>query len=123
MNFRSEARAWARSQRQTHAGELITITRGETSIEVTAVRARQPLTVDPSAAVTPPIPVRSVHDQDWLITATDYDFGAGPVLPAIGDTITDSEDVTYQVLPIDGRNDCWLPRDPDGEEIRVHSKR
>lgn len=63
--------------------------------------------------------------RDYIIKATDYDFGSGPVEPLRNDLIVDSSSgtaITYRVLPITGEDAArWSDR--YGTSWRIHTKR
>lgn len=99
---------------KAHAGVAVTLTRGSVSVELTAVRGASEEQMDGSQGAR----LRSFV-RDYLIEADDYDFGEGPVHPALGDRITD-DGRTYEVgTPSDDKP--WRWHDRARSRLRVHT--
>ena len=102
-----------------NGGRSVTYTRGDDEVTLKAVvggpRAER---VDSEG-----FPVETVF-RDYLISASDLDFGAGAVEPAEGDEITDVVNGVarvYQVVEaFEGR--AFRLSDPQGRRLRVHTQ-
>lgn len=62
----------------------------------------------------------SFQTLDFIITAENLDFGAGPVEPELVDKIID-QGRTYQVLDVPGGRH-FRYSDPDRVSLRIHTK-
>lgn len=97
------------------AGVPLTLTRGGVSVEVTGIRGSTPAEVESSESQR-----LRVFRSDYLIDAADYDFGAGPVEPAIGDGITD-DGHTFEVASLGSGEPPWRWHDRGHTRYRVHT--
>lgn len=64
-------------------------------------------------------------ERDYLIPASAYDFGDGPVEPAEHDTIAETVNGTaciFRVLPPQSGEPAWRWSDPERTILRVHVK-
>lgn len=98
-----------------HAGEPVIYTRGESSVNLTAVPGFTHL----ERVIDDAVAMKTKH-KDWLVLATDLDLGSGAVLPERGDTITFGSDV-YKVLPIAGET-VYDWSDSHKTILRIHTK-
>ena len=64
--------------------------------------------------------VTTIRVRDFLIDASEYNLGLGPVNPMVGDKIT-LEGKAFQVLPTDSEPEYRIS-DRDGDTWRVHTK-
>lgn len=110
---RAEAKALAAQKRL--GGVPLTLTRGATSVAITGIPGSTPVSVENGEGLR----VR-VFTQDWLIDLVDYDFGDGPVEPAIGDVIA-AGDGTFEVASLGGSEPAWRWHDRQRTRYRVHT--
>jgi hypothetical protein len=114
------AAIWLAGQLKTNLGTSITIIRGLQSITVIGTLASQVMRTsdrEGNAKVERP-------DADAVLTASDYNFGAGQVEPAAGDIFQ----VTYGAVTKQframalGSEPAWRYTDPYQTMVRVHTK-
>lgn len=120
-----DAMAWLTDQMIEHASRMVTYARGVDSVDVSATPGRKRLQSDDGFGN-----VRvEWTDADFLIRASDLDWGAGPVEPEKDDIIfmgmpthdDPLEILVFQVLPF-GRNPAWTWSDPQQTMRRIHAK-
>lgn len=98
---------------QSVCGVSVSLTRGATTIFVIALRGASEATRDNAQGVR----LRQ-FDRDYLIDAADYDFGGGPVEPALGDQLVD-DGRTFEVHN-GGDGPAWDWHDRQGIRYRIH---
>lgn len=105
---------------QSAAGLVVTLTRGADSVDnVAATDGASKFEV-----VTADGTVLNFQSVDFLILATDYDFGTGPVLPARADRIEKPDGggvLTYEVVSQPGVQPYRFC-DAARTLLRVHTK-
>ncbi len=115
-----DASDWLADQLATYAAQQVTYTRGARSITLAATLGESKLrTTDRGGNVKV-----ERTDRDFIITAADLDFGAGPCDPEAGDTITLTQagkTKRYEVLPY-GKDEPVFRPEPGGAGIRIHAK-
>ena len=117
----SAAIAAAQATARRLTGATVTLARGNsTSEEITAGIGTTAYDLIDEQGV-----VHRIESRDFLIAVGDYDVGAGPVRPARGDRIVETNDLgafTYEVSAPDGQND-WRWNGPFRDTYRVHTKK
>jgi hypothetical protein len=111
--------AWLAGQLKKHASQPVIYRRGAASLAIQAVVGRRQLVqVEEGGFQT------SWHATDFLFPSKDLDFGAGPVEPETGDTITVSLGghlVTCEVMDEAGGKHFEYT-DPIRRMLRIHTK-
>lgn len=97
------------------SGVSVTVTRGATTISVVAVPGDAIHQYTQDDVVT-----SEVKTRDFLVLASDYDFGDGAVIPQRNDTIVHGS-TTYKVLS-DGGEIYFRYADPHHAVLRLHCK-
>lgn len=107
---------WLADQREDYMSQSVTATRGTASATFDATFGSNIYEISDENGIT----VKAKAD-DFIVTASDYDFGAGPVAPQRGDTITALDGRIFQTLDLAGQP-CYRPADPFGKSLRIHTK-
>lgn len=112
--------AWLDGKLTSHASINVEYRRGSDSVTVAAVRGR---TEFESITAGDLGVVERIESRDYLIMATEIDFGAGPVLPVRGDEIVEGG-LVYECVPfgtISG-DTHWRYADIYRNRLRIHTK-
>jgi len=114
--------AWLASVQKASCSQTITYIRGAQQITIQATFALQMLRVtdhEGNTKVERP-------DADFIFTAADLDFGAGPVEPADGDIIQATFGAVtkqFEARPVNhGSEPSWHYEDPFEVSVIVHGK-
>lgn len=97
------------------AGVEITVTRGGTALSLTAVPGETVHAIEQEGVV-----VHEIRSRDYRVLATEYDFGSGATVPAVGDTITEDGQV-YKVMASGGEAH-WRYGDAFKVILHIHTK-
>ena len=112
--------AWLAGKLKSHASREVVYLRGASQATVSATIGRTLLKLDDGYGG-----IRMEWtDRDFLIQATEIDFGGGPVSPERGDRIQETAGSvvsTYEVTAYGG-DPPFRPSDPFGIVLRIHTK-
>jgi len=112
--------AFLTDQLITHASELITYSRGASSVAIRATYGKKLLKIDDGEGGFR----IEFTDMDFLIRASDLILSAVAITPERGDTIAITVGVgteTFEVFPFNAEP-AWRWSDPHRSMIRVHCK-
>ena len=98
---------------QRNRGQMVTYSRGDASVQITAVESPKNYNATESSGLT-----ITFHSHDWLIVATDL-IPSGIYPPAVGDLIAVEDGEVHKVQMIPGRN-CY-DSGVDNITLRIHS--
>lgn len=102
-----------------HCGVPVTLARGIASSAITAIRSATAAEIEMLSAGDGHQQIRTFR-RDYLIDSVDYDFGDGPVEPAIGDRVTD-DGRHYEVCSLGAGEPPWRWHDRGSLRYRVHT--
>lgn len=100
-------------------GVAVTYWRGSDFVSVTATPAEERYLVDDGEGY-----LQQMHARDYLLAASDIDFGGGATPPARGDLIKETIGGavhTYEVVALGGESH-YRYMDPGLSMVRVHTK-
>lgn len=115
----ADAAAWLGGQHKQHNSRSVTYRRGGESVALQATVGRTEYEQTDAEGVTTFSRIR-----DFLLTASDLDFGGGPVLPELGDVIEETQSgttFTYAVL-VDPSGEHFRWSDPFRTVLRIHTR-
>lgn len=120
-NILGQGLAWLTDQLREHASEAVTYARGDASVDVQATLGSKLLKLDDGDGG-----IRMERtDMDFLVRASDLDFGGGPVRPQRGDVVYLPVGGTlqvFEVVPYGGSDGPWRWADPHQSMLRIHAK-
>jgi hypothetical protein len=114
MSLIDSALAAAFAAIDTTNGVTVTIRRGDEEAEVTATPAESAAMVDQSDGAR-----TRTKRIDYLILASAYDFGDGPVDPEAGDELDDG-DLTFECAAPNEGVQPWEFSDRRRSRLRIH---
>lgn len=115
-NMLADGTRWMRGVLKEHAGQTVTYRRDVLEVSVTATVGTTRATAGAGDDITVDSKIR-----DYMIEASDIDFGDGPVKPVSGDEIEESDGRVFKVLPVGGEP-CYRDSDHAGFTLRIHTK-
>lgn len=116
MTVLTNAEAWLRKQRTTHAAKSVTYSRAALSSTVKATRGQSEFETDDGETVTKSKMV------DWIIDKADLTLNGAETAPEVDDQITDSHGHVYRVAPM-GQDPHFREHGSDGLSYRIHAVR